>query len=190
MIAVVAASVLAVAGCSSAPPTDPAPSAVAADTILAPYDLAGQDGRAVVDQLDRLPTAQRPGDLRASVRPGRLLLSDAGTGAQAELALPADLFYLSIAPYVDSTHECYFHSLTTCRGELGGQPLTVRITDRATGAVLVDETVTAFDNGFAGFWLPAGIEATLRVTHAAGTAEQEIRTGPEDPTCVTTLRLS
>ena len=190
ILALAALAVLAVLGCSSAGPNaEPSAAPSAADAILAPYGLAGLDGVALVDRLDRLPVAQRPADLRVSVRPGQLLLSDQRTGAEATLALPADQFYLSVAPYLERTHECFFHSLTTCRGELGGRPVAVSITNRASGEVLVDTTVMTFDNGFAGFWLPAGVEADIRVAYEGRTVTAKIGTGSDDPTCLTSLRL-
>lgn len=186
ILAAVAAVV--VAGCSSSAGDEPAAS-TGAGSILAAYGLDGLDARQVIDRLDRTSIEARSKDLRASVRPGQLLLTDSRTGASAALDLPAGQFYLSLAPYVDSTHECFHHSLTTCRGELAAKPIQVSITNRSTGQVLVDGTTTTFDNGFAGFWLPSGIDATVRVEHDGRTASAEISTGPGDPTCLTTLHL-
>lgn len=72
-----------------------------------------------------------------------------------------DEFYVSIAPYVGQTHECFFHSLTTCLGELRNEEVHVTVTTADDGAAIVDETVRTHDNGFAGLWLPRGIDATL-----------------------------
>jgi len=187
-LTLLAAALLALAGCasSSTEATSPEP---AAESILAAYDLDGLDGRAIVDRLDRLPVADRPTTLRASVRPGELLLSEAGSDDQTVVDLPDDLFYLAVAPYIERTHDCYYHSLTTCRGELAGQDMRVMITERATNQVLVDTTTTTFDNGFVGFWLPSGIDATITVAYEGYTASGDISTGPDDPTCLTTLRL-
>jgi hypothetical protein len=93
------------------------------------------------------------------------------------------------APYVGTTHKCFHHSLTTCSDELAAERIQVAITNRTTGQVLVDETTTTFDNGFAGFWLPSGIDATVRVEHDGRTANVDVSTGSGDPTCLTTLRL-
>ena len=82
--------------------------------------------------------------------------------AHLAAALPEDQFYVSIAPYVDQTHECYYHNLASCQGELVGEDLDVTITSD-DGEVLVDETVTTYDNGFVGFWLPRDIEGTIEV---------------------------
>ncbi|MDP9822944.1 hypothetical protein J2S59_002753 [Nocardioides massiliensis] len=72
--------------------------------------------------------------------------------------MPEDRFYLAVAPYVDQTHECFYHSLTTCLGELDSADVRVKIVDEANDEVLVDEVRTTFDNGFLGFWLPRDIE--------------------------------
>jgi len=111
-------------------------------------------------------------------------------GPDQEVALPLEdnEFYLSIAPYVDQTHECYYHSLTTCRGELANEDISVRIIDDS-GAVLVDEQVTTFDNGFVGFWLPRDIEGTVEVTHDGRTGQRDFSTSEDGATCLTTLQL-
>jgi hypothetical protein len=187
-LALAAVAVLALAGCDSSPTVgEPAVSAEA--PILARYGLAGLDGREVVDRLERTAVEARQSDLTASVRPGELLLSEVGSDAPTVVDLPDDVFYLSVAPYLEQTHECYFHSLTTCRGELAGEETHVVITDRDTGEVLVDEVAETFDNGFVGFWLPSGIDATVQVEYQGYSASRDISTGPDDPTCLTTVQL-
>ncbi|MDQ7909419.1 CueP family metal-binding protein [Phytohabitans sp. ZYX-F-186] len=183
-----AAAALALAGCGSAA-DEPAP-ATTGGSVLAAYDLEGLDARQVIDRLESTPVDARARDLRASVRPGQLLLTDSRTGASTALDLPAGQFYLSIAPYVGGTHDCFNHSLTTCRGELATERMHLTVTDRATGRALVDQDVQTFDSGFAGFWLPSGIDATVRVDHDGRTATADVSTGPDDPTCLTTMRLS
>ncbi|WP_208544115.1 CueP family metal-binding protein [Nocardioides seonyuensis] len=183
---------LLLSGCGSAddgaPTSEPSTSSASGDTLLERHDLAGLSGAEVVDTLDRLPLDDRPADLMASVKPDQLIL----TSGDEELALPTPdgEFYLSVAPYVDQTHDCFHHSLTTCKGELGGEEVKVTITDDTNGEVLVDDTVTTFENGFAGFWLPRDIEGTLTVEYDDKQATTEFATGAEDPTCLTTVRLA
>lgn len=156
--------------------------------LLADHDLAGLDAPQIIERLDTMPVAERPADLLASVQTDELVLSDSG-GREARLPLPDDEVYLSIAPYRDLTHECHFHSLTTCVGELAGAEMRITLTD-ANGDVLIDETRRSYDNGFVGVWVPRGIEAELVVEHdgRVGTAPISTRS-PDDPTCITTLRL-
>jgi hypothetical protein len=188
-----------VAGC--APPSDnptanpsgstpPASSSVPADAerLLARYGLAGMTAVEIIDHLDRLAVTERPADLRASVRPDKLVIS---AGAEEfTLDLPADRFYLSVAPYLDRTHECFYHSLTTCKGELAARDVVITVVAETSGKVLVDETRASFDNGFVGLWLPRDIEGTLRISYGGKAGETTIATGGKAPTCLTTLRLA
>jgi len=191
---VAAASVLLLTGCAGRDNTPPSPNATGpatsagAEKLLSAYGLAGKNTQEVIDHLDRLGIQERPADLRASVRPDGLVLS--ARGQEVTLDMPDDRFYLSVAPYVERTHDCFYHSLTTCRGELAGQDLQVRIVDDTTDRVLVDEVRTAFANGFVGFWLPRDIDATLRISYGGKVGETKISTGKDAPTCLTTLRLT
>nr|KEP23415.1 hypothetical protein DA06_08760 [Georgenia sp. SUBG003] len=195
LTAAAAGAVLVLAGCSAEPETEPAGTGAAAsseaaaagvEARLAAYDLDGAPADEIVDGLDRLAVAERPADLMASVRVDQLVVSD----GQEEVAmdLPEDRFYLSVAPFVDQTHECFYHSLTTCTGELGGEDVEVRIVDDA-GKVLVDEKTTTYDNGFVGYWLPRDIDGTLTVSYDGRIGEVDFSTREDSPTCVTTLQV-
>lgn len=193
--AVVSAALTAalLAGCSSDEPDTAAPapsgssSVGAGSDLLAEHDLAGMAARDIIDRLDRAEDG--PADLIASVRYDELVVTDPSE-PERETSLPIeDDFYLSVAPYVESTHDCYYHSLTTCQGELVEEDLDVTITT-ADGEVVVDETVTTYPNGFVGFWLPRDIEATLEVSYDGRSATSEVGTGSEDPTCLTTVQLT
>ncbi|MHA6524439.1 CueP family metal-binding protein [Tessaracoccus sp. G1721] len=185
-------TVLALSACSApeAPITSAsmaAPSVAAGDagTLLAAQGLAGKSGREVVEALDQV-AAQRPLPLAASVRYDELLLSDGTT--EAALPLDGDQFYLSIAPYETTTHECYFHNLGTCQGELANAEVRVKITTDS-GEVLIDEDATTYANGFVGFWIPKDIAGTVVVTKDGKRAESRFSSDAEGPTCLTTLQL-
>lgn len=181
-LAVVISALLA--GCTAPPAAAPETSLPATLTVADLEVLAPVD---VVDALEALPPAARPTDYTVSVRPAALLVTDAD--GERELPLPSDVFYLSVAPYVDSTHECFFHSLTTCLGELADEELTVTVvTD--DGEVLVDEARRTAANGFLGLWLPRDVRGTLTVTSEGRTASTAFGTGDDDPTCLTTLQLT
>ncbi|MBP1324879.1 hypothetical protein JOF28_000111 [Leucobacter exalbidus] len=160
------------------------------DAFLADHNLDGLDAAQIIEQLDTMPVADRPTDLTASVQPAALVLADT-QGRETQLAMPADEVYISVAPFETQTHDCYFHSLTTCLGELANTEVQVTLTDNATGDVLVDEVQQTFDNGFVGFWIARGLEATLtiEVDGKAGTAQVSTM-NTDDPTCITTLQLT
>lgn len=181
---------VALSACSAtAPSADPAEQQPTAEVILESYGFGGLDARDVIDLLDRTPLSERPEGLVASVRPSELLVGDSTVSEPVPLAIPNDDFYLSIAPYVDSTHECYFHSLTSCVGELSDANVHLTVTDDATGEVLVDEATATFNNGFIATWLPRDIEATVTIAYGDKSAVRRVSTGVDDPTCVTDIQL-
>lgn len=196
-LAAVLISGLALAGCApaqsgAAPGTESGvgaePTTVAADVLLGEFGLDGLDAATVVDRLDAMSRADRPEGLIASVRPDAVIFT-AGD-QQATLPLPTEEVYISIAPYVTQTHDCYFHSLTTCVGELQNVAVQLTLVDVASGETLVDEVRETFDNGFVGVWVPRGIEAQLTIVRDGQQSTQLISTmNPDDPTCITTLQL-
>lgn len=177
--AIVGAS-LALSACSS--------SGAEQEEVLNAYGLEGMDAREIIDYLDQQPIAERPTDLMASVRSEELILSN--QAGEVTLAMPEDRSYVSVAPFVSQTHDCYYHSLTTCVGELDNEPVEVSVFDEETGTTLVDGPATTFDNGFAGFWVPRGSAGTITVNYQGLEGTTEFATGTEDATCITDLRLS
>ena len=105
----------------------------AGQALLGKHGPDGKSAVEVIDSLDRMPvrTADRPSAPR--LRPDVLLVS--GDDAEVRLPIPADRFYLSVAPYIDTTHECFNHSLTTCKGELGGKDVDVSLVEEGSGKV-------------------------------------------------------
>lgn len=172
------ASTVLLAGCTSQASSD--------DDTLADLGLDGLSGQEIVAQLDT-STEPRPFDFAASVGEDAVVV---GNGAEeVSVPLPDDELYVSIAPFVETTHECYFHSLATCQGELVGEPVEVTITD-AGGDVLVQETTTTYSNGFVGFWLPRDVEGTIEISAGDLTGSVPFATSEGSPTCVTTLQLA
>lgn len=197
LIATIAAVSFLLVGCSSV--TDaPVPSPSSTSTqgasveesskLLADYGLTGMDARAAIEHLDRLGGADRPADLMASIRADELLLS-AGTVATT-LPMPDESFYVSIAPYVTQTHECFYHSLTTCQGEMVLADVHVTVTDDATGETILDEEMTTYENGFVGLWLPRDMTGTITITADGSSVESPISTTADSATCLTTLQLA
>lgn len=111
-----AALALALTGCSAADPEPTADGTESQDTFLTAHGLAAMDAVEIIDHLDRQKVTERPTDLIASVRADELLLSSGDQ--EVVVDLPDNQTYVSIAPYLTSTHDCFYHSLTTCLGEL------------------------------------------------------------------------
>ncbi len=187
---------LLLAGCSSDDSADPAAGSTAgsgttgsAETsaLLEDFDLGGMDTRQVIDHLDRLGGADRPADLMASIRPDMVLVSD-GT-REVTLPMPADEVYVSMAPYVDQTHDCFFHSLTTCQGELVNTDVDILVRDDQ-GEVVLEETTTTYANGFVGVWLPRDLTGTVVLTVDGRSVEAPLSTTADSATCLTGLQLA
>lgn len=172
-----AAVLLLVPGCAGGPEQDP---------LLRAHGLEGASTEEVVEQLDRTHE-DRDAGLAGSVTYDEVVLDDGTT--RTTLPMPEDRFYLAVAPWTTTTHECFSHSLSGCQGELVGEEFDVRITDDS-GAVLVEEDVTSYENGFVGFWLPKDITGTLEVSSEQGRAVEEFATSPDSPTCLTTVQLA
>ena len=196
--ALTVAAGLTLAGCGSSTAEQPAPSQSAAsqpasspaaageDDLLARHELAGLDTREVIAKLEASQDDRENGPM-GSVKATEVVLTD--DQGETTLPIPDGQFYLSVAPYENRTHDCFNHNLATCQGELTGTPVHVKVTDE-TGKAVLDEQVTTGDNGFAGVWLPRDIKGTITVEADGKTASQPIGTGPEDPTCLTTLKLT
>lgn len=166
-----------------------APAVRGLDAILDDLDIDQSNPRALIDALDAMPVADRPSDLIASVQPTAVTLQP---GEPDEVTLPFDGedFYVSMAPYVSQTHPCTFHSLTTCLGEQQNTPITLTVTDTTSGEVIIAESTSTADNGFVGIWLPRDGEFLVQIDAEGGSAGQVVKTGSEDPTCITTLQLT
>lgn len=181
-----AAALLTLAGCSAAAPSTTTAASTSSNDVVRELGFAGENAKQIVQAIDSSPDA-RPLAYMASVKEGQLLLTK--DGRQASLPLPADSFYLSIAPYLTQTHDCYYHSLATCKGELSQQAVTVTITEDS-GKVLVNEQTKTYSNGFVGFWLPRDIKGTVTVKHENHTGTADFATMPDSATCLTTLKLT
>ena len=193
LAAIAVSAALTLSACA-APMPDPAPAPPAAtnagaDVLLAEFALEGLAATELVDHLDQLAKADRPAGLSSSITGDHVILIDEHEH-RVEVPLPDDLVYVSAAPYLTQTHDCFAHSPTGCIGEQQNVDVQVSVVD-ADGVVILDEQRRTFDNGFVGMWLPRGIEATLTLTVDGKSATAPISTaGDNVQTCITTMQLS
>jgi hypothetical protein len=144
----------------------------------------------IVSSLNMI-TSERT-DISASITSDILtirVLNDDEKNVEKVYSLPEEEFYVSIAPYLNNTHECYTHSIIGCRGELVKQEFEVIFT-ADTGEILLNEKMLSQQNGFIDLWLPRNINGTLTVRFDNLIAEQSISTFSGDRTCITTLKLN
>ena len=154
---------------------------VSAESILVRLDLNDQELTSIVMALDE--RLDEPQDIGARITGEALLLYQGED--EVSVPLPEDLFFVSIAPYINDVHPCQVHNLITCRGELYGETMLITITLN-DGSVLYSEERTTQANGFIGLWLPAGIEGTLSVEMPNRSVSYPISTYANSDTCITT----
>lgn len=153
--------------------------------LLEKYDLVGLSTEEIVSRLDSITSEDK--GFKASISSTKLTMSE--NGVEVEYDILSDLFYLSFAPYINNTHPCKTHYLSSCRSELKNELFNVTITNDS-GEVLFSKEVKSMENGFIGIWLPSGIKGTLKINYGDKTAESEISTLSTDNTCLTEpLRL-
>jgi len=144
-----------------APPT--AAEVAAAEALLARHSLAGKTVEEVIGAL-AASAEKRPLALKAVVKPWVLELSD-GT-AQGSLPMPADRFYLAVAPFRNGNAACSFHDLSA-----------------------VDADVTTGPNGFVGLWLPRDRQGLITGTVEGAAGQVGYSTRGTSPTCRSQLHL-
>jgi hypothetical protein len=106
-----------------------------------------------------------------------------------EIDLSEEMFYMAIAPYYETTHNCSIHSATGCGGELRNEEFNVKIISDQ-GEVVFDDQVKSMQNGFFEIWLPRDITGSMTITHGEAINVSSISTFAGDNTCVTTTQLS
>jgi len=154
---------------------------VSAESILQRLDLNDRELTSIVMALDE--RLDEPQDIGARITGEALLLYQGED--EVRVPLPEDLFFVSIAPYINDVHPCQVHNLITCRGELFGETMLITVTLN-DGSVLYSEERTTQANGFIGLWLPAGIEGTLSVEMPNRSVSYPISTYTNSDTCITT----
>ncbi len=153
------------------------------------YALYGLEGLSVQEMVETLDEQTLDGNIiGAAILETELVIhTESGTNTYP---IDEDLFYISIAPYINNTHPCHNHNLVTCRSELANETVSVFI-ESDDGDVLFDGDLTLYDNGFKGIWLPRNIDATITVTYGELSVSHDFGTYEDSGTCMTEgLQLS
>lgn len=78
--------------------------------------------------------------------------------------------------------------MTGCQGELVEKTFNVFIDDM-DGNVILEKEVESQTNGFIDLWLPRDQTFRIKIEQDGKSAESEISTFENDPTCITTMQL-
>ncbi len=145
------------------------------------------DNKDIKKQVHEYSVGSFDETVNASITSHELIVQEDGVTKET-YDLPADEFFVSIAPFETKTHECAVHSLTGCQGELVEEVFDVQITDEK-GKKIVDEKMTSLENGFIDLWLPRDQEFTVKIQKDDKLVESTISTFEGDNTCITTMQL-
>ena len=141
-----------------------------------------------IKQLVQEYSGSQTKDESASITSEQLIVTD-NNGSETTYSLPQDEFFVSIAPYIETTHPCAIHSLTGCQGELTEKEFNVYIEDK-DGNVVVDQTLTSQNNGFIDLWLPRDQTYKATIEYEGKAADAVFSTFDGDDTCITTIQLN
>ena len=123
----------------------------------------------------------------ASITSSELIVTDENE-EETSYDLPEDEFFVSIAPFVNETHECTIHSLTGCQGEMVNEDFDIHI-ENSSGEVILDEKKQTEANGFVDIWLPREDTYDVTIIQDGKETTSEISTFDGDKTCITDMQL-
>ncbi len=125
--------------------------------------------------------------ITSHVTPHELII-DFPDGRVIKKDLPVNEMYVAVAPYINFTHTCETHYLSSCQGELTEKTFQVNAKDD-TGHELLDENIASMKNGFFELWLPRNKTIQLHVSYNSLSAGETVGTFDNSKTCITTINL-
>ena len=102
--------------------------------------------------------------------------------------LPKDSMYIAIAPYINSTHTCSTHYISSCDGEMKNEFVKVIIKENNNN-IIFNSLVKTMKNGFFELWLPRNNDFSLHIDYNSMVGEETLLTNENSKTCVTTIQL-
>jgi hypothetical protein len=151
--------------------------------LLSKYNLDNIDQKALINDLEN---KDFNGEITASISDKQIFIYH--KTKEYEIMLQEDLFYVSLAPYINQTHGCYTHSLTGCQGELIDKDFIVKIYDEEDN-LLEEKTINSGSDGFFGLFLEKGITYKIIVEYEGLSTSYDIDAFT-DQTCFTGGQLS
>jgi len=109
-------------------------------------------------------------------------------GQIISIPLPDDVMMVSIAPYIDKTHTCATHYISSCDAELKSTNIKI-LAVTAGGKTLINKTMKTAPTGFLDLWLPRNQTIDIKVSAKGKSATGKIFTNKDSKTCETTLKL-
>ncbi|MDY0278209.1 MAG: CueP family metal-binding protein [Acholeplasma sp.] len=147
------------------------------------YGLNIEDQESLINDLENKNFNQ---EISASISDQSIFIYH--KNKEYEIMLQEDLFYVSLAPYINQTHGCYTHSLTGCQGELIDIDFLVKIYNEED-FLLEEKTINSGSDGFFGLFLQKGVTYKIIVEYEGLSTSYDINAFT-DQTCFTGGQLS
>ena len=109
-------------------------------------------------------------------------------GQVISIPLPDDTMMVSIAPYINKTHSCATHYISSCDAELKSTNVKV-VAITAGGKTVINKTMKTAPTGFLDLWLPRNQAINITVSAKGKSATGKIFTNRDSKTCETTFKL-
>ena len=115
-------------------------------------------------------------------------------GSHSSVEIPYDTFFVSIAPWINTTHPCTNHVPTGCTGELINKDMHLVIKDAKSGKTIKNEKINTGNDGFIDLWLPRNKTLNVSIHYGSNTeiyleAKETISTHTGERTCITSMKF-
>lgn len=104
------------------------------------------------------------------------------------IALPIDEMFIAVAPYIEDTHTCSTHYLSSCQGELINKNFALTIVNDQE-RVVFEGNKSSLRNGFFELWLERDKRFSIKLGYQNKSTEFFIETFEDSNTCVTTVKI-
>ncbi len=108
-------------------------------------------------------------------------------GREVHKNLPDNEMYIAIAPYINYTHSCTNHYISSCKAELTKKGF--KVTAISNNDTIINQNITSLNNGFIELWLPRDKTISISIIYGLLGSKEIIKTDKESRTCFTTFKL-
>lgn len=109
-------------------------------------------------------------------------------GESISFPLDQDQMYIAVAPFLDFTHPCYDHYLSSCSGELKNREMMITLIN-AEGSVVEERQILTAGNGFFEIWIDRDAVYTLEIQMDGVSGSGTVSGIAGSRTCVTDIQL-
>lgn len=149
------------------------------------FEKYGLDKSNVIELIEKLENNDFPDELSASITEEQVLIYFKED--TYEIDIPENVLYISFAPYLTYTHDCFRHSLTGCQGELVNKDMLIKVYSQNEELIFSRQENTG-DDGFIGLFLESNQTYKIEITYENTQVMFMVQSGTSQ-TCYSELQL-